>query len=323
LLPALFACRLAFAQADAPAAAPEPQVVTVTGQVYRDLRAYSHYLPGLREFDTYHGLAPNADLRFGVLSKIRGKLLPLKHARLERNTPLTQWSQDLPLLEVGWFGIPGPDTNDYRGTDVEISWRGGGPVTWAIEVHTSDLPYQVYRLGDLRLECRVYLAIEWERWHGAKVKGTEQPGANAKSLSRRLRNAWTTDASMDESMAEQLGGLPPTKARTLRAGLTTLGSTDDPPVKEWGENAPPMNASCAGPASVFINTKPWPKLEAYVISEGGREVRHGLNGFPVSAKSFELDLTQEGNAPPWSDNALVEFVFPNKSHWQVIDISAR
>lgn len=246
--------------------AGQPQVVTVTGQVYRDLRPYSHYAPGLREFWQQRHLAPKADLRFGLVSGLSGKLLPLKHARLVRTALFSSdWSRNLPLPEDGWFTIPGPQNAAFMDADIEVSWRGKGTPSWVLDVHTPDLPYRVYRLGDLRLECRVYLAIEWELKRGKTLMG--QPRA--------------------------------------AVGTEAMGSQT------------PMDFFCAGPRAVFVNTQPWPKLEAYVISEGGRSVGH-LFTPPLLHEAFQLVLEQKDGAPPWSDDALVEFVFLDKSRWQPV-----
>jgi hypothetical protein len=253
LLCGLAACLAARAQAE------EAPVVSVTGQVYRDLRAYSHYLPGVREFRDYHALAPDADLRFGLVSGDTGKTLPLKHAALEMDGAGVQ----LPIVEEGWFTIPEFVQEQYVNGDVVVSWRGRSAVMWVLDVHTPDLPYQVYRVGDLRLECRVYLAIEW-----------------AKSRGRRVMGQWRHQ-----------------------------------------EGPKPMNAHCGG-TSVFVNVQPWPKLDAYVISEGGRSVRHDMKGWAIVKDSFMLDLTSEAGAPPWSDDAHVEFVFQDRSHWQTSGAAA-
>jgi hypothetical protein len=269
LLCGLFACGLAAGQADESSTAPQPNVVSVTGQVYRDLRPYSHYASGLREFRLHHDLAPKADLRFGLTSNASGKLLPLKHVKIVMDGLLDHWSVDLPIPEEGWFMIPGLDKTEYEGAGVEVSWRGKGAVMWTLDVHTPDLPYRVYRLGDLRLECRVYLAIEWHSSGGKRVMGVERPQA--------------------------------------------IGRRSTPRSK----GAPPMDTYCGGSASVFFNAQPWPKLEAYVISEGGRSLRHELAS-PLLREAFQLDLRRQDGAPPWSDDALVEFVFVDKSRWQPV-----
>lgn len=119
---------------------------------------------------------------------------------------------------------------------------------WVIDVHSPGLPAQVYRQGDLCLECRVYLAIEWVTWRGRRLMG-----------------------------------------KPRRDG-----------------SAAPMDEHCGGP-SVFVNGRPWPRLQAWVISEGGRTQRE-LAGLKTDTNALRLALDPGNGAPARSDDALVEFV---------------
>lgn len=260
LLSCLLICNPAAAQAEDPAAAPKPQVVTITGNFSTDLRPYSWYLPGIREFRQHHHLAPGAQLRFGLVSGLTRKPLQLAQARLEKRVLWSDWTQDLAVDEEGWFTLPESGEAERRNADVMISRRSSANVTWVADVLTPGLPARTYRLGDLRLECRVYLAIEWDRWRGRKVMGQE--------------------------------------AR----GVTT----------------PPMDAACGGPRWIFVNVRPWPKLQAYVLHDGERKIGYELNGWPINAKYLPLELPQDKGMPPWPDDTLVEFVFYDKSHWQAL-----
>jgi hypothetical protein len=260
LLSCLLMCKLAAAQADDPAAAPKPQVVTITGNFSTDLRPYSWYLPGLREFRQYRRLAPHAALRFGLVSASTGKPLPLLQARLEKRDLWKEWIQDLPVDQEGWFTLPESEEAERRNANVMISRRSSANVSWMIDVQTPGLPPRTYRLGDLRLECRVYLAIEWDKWRGAKVMGQEAHGVRT----------------------------------------------------------PPMDAACGGPRWIFLNTRPWPRLESYLLRDGERRIGYEVKGWPISAKSLPLELAQDEGSPPWSDDTLVEFVFRDNSRWQAV-----
>lgn len=310
----LAALLLAGCCASAGAQAPEPQVVNVTGQLYRDLRPYSYYLPGVREFRQYHDLAPHADLRFGLVSGASGTPLPLKQARMESNG----WGVDLPVVEEGWFTMPGAENDAHANADVVVSWRGGGAVTWTIDVHTAGLPYQVYRLGDLRLECRVNLAIQPAQWRGANVKDADrQPERHAPRRMAPTRSAAPVDATMEESHAARVMGLAAGSSLTMSEMAANSRAFGERVLARLSaQESSPMDAACGGPASVFFNAQPWPKLDAYVISEGGRKLRREMHGWDASKQSFELDLAPAAGAPAWSDDALVEFVFQDRSHWQ-------
>lgn len=260
LLSCLLACNLAGAQAEYPAATLKPQVVTITGNFSTELRPYSWYLPGIREFRRYHHLAPGAELRFGLVSGLTSKPLQLAQARLEKRTLWNEWTQDVPVDEEGWFTLPYSEEAERRNADVMISRRSGADVKWVADVLTPGLPPRTYRLGDLRLECRVYLAIEWDRWRGRKVMGQEAHGVTV----------------------------------------------------------PPIDAACGGPRWVFVNSRPWPKLRAYVLHGGERKIGYELKGWPISAKYLPLELPQDKGMPAWSDDTLVEFMFYDNSHWQAV-----
>eukprot|EP01034_Spumella_vulgaris_P033523 gene33523-41371_t len=146
---------------------------------------------------------------------------------------------------------------EKRNADLVVSQRKAQAAKWVLDIHTPSLPPQTYRLGDLRLECRVYLAIEWGTWKGRRI--------------------------MD---------------------IPTKGAT-----------TPPMDRLCSGPESIFINTRPWPRLQAYVITENGRSKRTELNGLQIASAPFMLKMANEAGVMPWSDDALVEFAFYDTSHW--------
>lgn len=255
-------CVPAAAQTTASDGAP-PQVVTITADYTSELRPYTRFLPGIREFRDHHALAPAASLRFGLVTgSFPMKPLPLLKASLEPHSLLfksTEWSEDVAVQDDGWFTLPDSPEAERRKADLVIARRSSANVSWMIDVHTPGMAPQIYRLGDLRLECRVYLAIEWAVWHGTLLMGR----------------------------------------------------------RSHGVTAPPMDAACGGAGSVFVNTRPWPQLQAYVLREGGRTVRHELHGLRIDRDSFSLDLAPA--AETWSDEALVEFVFAGAATGKIAD----
>lgn len=78
----------------------------MTGHHASELRPYSRFLPGVREFNQSHQLAPETTLRFGlVTNSFPMKPLPLARARLE-SFLWTRWSQA--LLMTTATGHPSP-----------------------------------------------------------------------------------------------------------------------------------------------------------------------------------------------------------------------
>lgn len=237
-------------QPDATAA----QVVTITGGVVSTVRDYARFSPGIKEFNQHRALAPDAPLRFGLV----GNAFPMKpvyptKATLEAGGGFFSepWSQELTIVDKGWFLIPESPEAERRKARVNITMRRAYNAGWVIDVHTPSLPAHAYRLGDLRMECRVYLAIEWEIWHGALLMGQRTKGVDT----------------------------------------------------------PPMDRLCEGQRSIFFNTRPWPSLKAYVLKEGTRTQRHALDGQKIAVDSLMLQLQNEGDEQPWSNEALVEFEF--------------
>lgn len=242
-------------QADAPASDDQPaQVVKVTGQASRSLRDYRQFLPGIREYHRYRHLAPDTELRFGLVTgSFPMKPLALSKASLESGW---FWEEPIAVQEDGWFVLPDSPEAERRRAKLVVAQRRGVHASWVLDIHTWSLPAHVYRLGDLRLECRVYLAIEWGIWKGRKVMG-------------RIADL----------------------------------------------KAPPMDEQCMGGQAVFFNTRPWPRLKSYTLREGARSMRQQLPEGHNGRDSFMLQLTQGGDAPAWSDDALVEFEFYDSSRW--------
>lgn len=137
--------------------------VTVVGNYVSTLRAYRHFHPGLVEFEQYRSLAPKAMLRFAVATDgNRKRILPVVAAKLvQRSVFQGDWEQALEVTEDGWFTLPVSKEAFARDASVEVSRRNAATGKWVLDVQTPGLPAQVYRIGDLRLMCHVYLAIDW------------------------------------------------------------------------------------------------------------------------------------------------------------------
>lgn len=149
--------------------------IKVTGYVTSAIRPYDRVLPGIREYNVHRHLAPQTELRFGVVTdSFPMKPLTVSKAALEGRWG---WSQELKVVEDGWMLIPDSPEAEQRKADLVVSRRNAASQNWVIDIHTPSLPPQVYRLGDLRLECRVYLAIEWAMWKGRLVMARRQSPA--------------------------------------------------------------------------------------------------------------------------------------------------
>lgn len=139
------------------ALAEEPmQVVQIPGIKDAELRSYRSIVAGFEAFDANRKLAPTAPLRF----------------RLVRNGPPEQGAtaglvvrivgdgEPIPLEVApdGVFSVPRIDAAYDEDAELILN-RKRGEFRGMPEVRTPGLPDNVRRLGDLRLECRVMMAI--------------------------------------------------------------------------------------------------------------------------------------------------------------------
>ena len=139
---------------------PEVPVIVVSGKVNSQLRDYRHYYPGLVQYEKKRALSPLTQLRFAMAtSAIPRKPVPIVRASLESKS----WNLTLPVDEEGWFTIPVSEEALDRDAKVVVSRRNAGVAMWVLDIHTAGLPWNVFRLGDLRLLCHVYIAIDWAR----------------------------------------------------------------------------------------------------------------------------------------------------------------
>jgi hypothetical protein len=146
----------------APAAAGSAQEKDETGTVHinavkdPELRAYRAIAAGLDVFDAQHALAPAVpQLRFQVEGRAGKKLegeLPL--ARIAAD----DFSIPLSLDGQGRFSIPRSQAAWDARAELVLNRRKSEVrvETW---VRTPDLADNQYRMGDIRLDCRVKVAI--------------------------------------------------------------------------------------------------------------------------------------------------------------------
>lgn len=157
--PILFAISLYLVLVGTPAgAAPaaEPNQVIVNGMRNPELRSYRAVSAGLDAFDQNHGLAPLAPA-------VRFLLLPTKGAGAPAEPLALRIVGDgdsiaLPIGADGGFTVPRIQAAFDSDADLVLNQKKG-VYRGDVEVRTPGLPDNVRRLGDLRLQCRVTIAI--------------------------------------------------------------------------------------------------------------------------------------------------------------------
>ncbi len=121
-----------------------------------EVRKYEHILAGLDAFDKYHALAPRVDrLRFLAEPKDRKAPPATLKVRLVGDDDFTL---PLALDPSGRFEVPRSEAAEDADSELELNQKRG-LYRIAVEVKTPGLPENRRRLGDLRLECKVQIAI--------------------------------------------------------------------------------------------------------------------------------------------------------------------
>lgn len=117
---------------------------------------YQHFLAGLDEFDDQRSLAPDGQLQF-LLRPDRTDV-PLGEVIVKLETATRDYG--LPLSD-GKFSLPRLNPDELAGARILLSQRQD-QYTFHMPravIHTAGLEDDVLRLGDLRLACKVNMAI--------------------------------------------------------------------------------------------------------------------------------------------------------------------
>jgi hypothetical protein len=141
------------------AAAPDDAVpsVQVPGIKTPELRSYRSVVAGLDAFDEGHALAPAVpELHFRLRPNSGGALSPTEGLALrivgdDGSTPI-------PIAADGVFSVPRLQSA-YDSDAILVLNRKKGQFHGMVDIRSPGLPEHVRRLGDMRLECKVTVAI--------------------------------------------------------------------------------------------------------------------------------------------------------------------
>ncbi len=157
MLCALLACTLPAARAEDPV--PSVQVKGITDP---EMRSYRSIVAGLDAFDAHRALAPHATLRFRMRHKNGPPATAADGLQLRLASDDGSFQETVPIDAEGLLTVArNPAAYDADATF--ILNQKNGLYTGHPEVRTADLPDNVRRLGDLRLECQVTIAIVKEQ----------------------------------------------------------------------------------------------------------------------------------------------------------------
>lgn len=137
------------------APAEEVRTVDVVGIRNPELRSYRKMTAGLDAFDANHQLAPAVDtLRFRLKPKYAGDSLDGVTLRIAGNDT----SIPVPIAADGTFVLPRDQGAFDSDADLVLN-RKKGQFDGLPHVRSPNVPDGMRRLGDIRLECQVAIAI--------------------------------------------------------------------------------------------------------------------------------------------------------------------
>ncbi|MFZ3003955.1 MAG: hypothetical protein WA071_26820 [Undibacterium umbellatum] len=157
LLPVLPLSQPAAAAEDLPTATAteEPQSVAVNGIKNPELRSYRNMLAGLDMFESKHHLAPTADnLRFVLKPRLASTSLAGLSLRIAND----DISIPVAVAADGSFILPRDQAAADGDAELMLN-RARGEFSGMPRVNSANVPANMRRLGDVRLECQVAIAI--------------------------------------------------------------------------------------------------------------------------------------------------------------------
>jgi hypothetical protein len=132
------------------------QVVPVNGMKKPEMRNYRAAWAGFEAFDKYRALAPAAPLHFRMVSRNPSAVAPLDGVELK--IVGDNESIPVPIAADGKFTLPRVQAA-YDSDALLVLNRKQGLLRASPDIRTPGLPDNVRRLGDLRLECQVLVAV--------------------------------------------------------------------------------------------------------------------------------------------------------------------
>jgi hypothetical protein len=155
-----FALLLACAGAGAAQQDQDVPAVEVNGMKNPEMKSYRAVVAGLDAFDSHHRLAPRVEqLRFRMLT--RQGAADSADDKLALRIASDEESFNVPVTVDGLFVVPRNESAYDHKADLIFN-RKKGSYQVVPEIRTPGLPDNVRRLGDLRLDCKVRVAIAKE-----------------------------------------------------------------------------------------------------------------------------------------------------------------
>lgn len=134
-----------------------PQSVEINSTKNPDWKSYANMLKGLDAFEKHHALAPQAQAKF--ILKPRAAEFSMQNLSLRLAGD--EHSIAIPIAADGTFVLPRDAQAEKEKAELLIN-RKKAQFRWWPQVRSPNLADNQRRLGDLRLECEMFWAIEYE-----------------------------------------------------------------------------------------------------------------------------------------------------------------
>ncbi len=132
------------------------QAVQVSGMKDQDWKPYRQMLNGLNAFERHHALAPETQLRFIVRPQVEGLVLADIRLKIVGDTIQVP----IVLAANGSFELPRNQKAADENADLVLNQKQNW-VRWnLLALRTPTLSTHQRRIGDLRLTCEVFAAME-------------------------------------------------------------------------------------------------------------------------------------------------------------------
>jgi hypothetical protein len=184
------------------AAAPEPpppREVVIKDLRAPELKTYRAMMAGVDAFEANHALAPAApEVRFRLRPRSNKPDADMNELKLRIS--LDEDSIPVPLAADHSFVLPRNAQAARENGDLVLNKKKGA-YRWQADIFSAGVPADMRRLGDLRLECRVEVAVikaEIPFWVRALVNSillttdwcSDEKINWSRSSARRLKAAW-------------------------------------------------------------------------------------------------------------------------------------
>jgi hypothetical protein len=152
-----------------------PQAVLVSGMKDQDWKPYRDMLRGLVAFETHHRLAPDTELKF----VLRPQSSEIEMASLRLRLVGEHVSQSINLTAEGVFTLPQDQRAADENADLVLNQKKNLLMWNVLAIRTPTLQTHQRRLGDLRLTCEVFMAMEdWDELKKRyRLRGTDSGNA--------------------------------------------------------------------------------------------------------------------------------------------------